>query len=304
MPHGSSTTMANVDIARFSAPVVASFELQSSLAHSHPLIVSHALSVAKTCSLLFEIYDLAYKSLHHIHTSSAMSRHSSTNLSPSNSSLQVNDSQRAPPQPDPEPAAPPIIILAQSGSSGSPSYVILVVRRPLPNPRPIHFPSLPPDAILTSCFPPTTGSDRRHAITLEAGPTNNHFPARQTSPDPNLNHILLLLIILSDEQQQQQHQQQQNQAPPPLNPVTPISQVPTSPTPRTNTPSHSAMGSKVSKVRERAQDGKLQPSQEQLDKEQMKEPSNYYTRRSKSMRRKAGKGGDAGGSAAGASGTT
>ena len=109
MPHGSSTTMANVDIARSSAPVVASFELQSSLAHSHPLIVSHALSVAETCSLLFEIYDLAYKSLYHIHTSSAMSRHSSTNLSPSNSSLQVNDCQRAPPQPDPEPAAPPYV---------------------------------------------------------------------------------------------------------------------------------------------------------------------------------------------------
>lgn len=36
----------------------------------------------------------------------------------------------------------------------------------------------------------------------------------------------------------------------------------------------------------------------------MKEPSNYYTHRSKSMRRKAGKGGNAGGSAAGASGTT
>lgn len=58
------------------------------------------------------------------------------------------------------------------------------------------------------------------------------------------------------------------------------------------------MGSKVSKVRERSHDGKLQPSQEQLDKEQMKEPSNYYTHRSKSMRRKAGKNGDAGGSGA------
>ncbi|KAI4639578.1 hypothetical protein J4E93_008929, partial [Alternaria ventricosa] len=51
------------------------------------------------------------------------------------------------------------------------------------------------------------------------------------------------------------------------------------------------MGSKVSKVKERATDGKLQPSQERLDKEQMKEPSNYYSHRSKSMRRKAGKGG-------------
>jgi len=65
------------------------------------------------------------------------------------------------------------------------------------------------------------------------------------------------------------------------------------------------MGSKVSKVKERATDGKLQPSQERLDKEQMKEPSNYYSHRSKSMRRKAGKGGatsDVGGSAGGAGG--
>lgn len=55
------------------------------------------------------------------------------------------------------------------------------------------------------------------------------------------------------------------------------------------------MGSKVSKVRERSADGKLQPSQERLDKEEMKEPSNYYTSRSKSMRRKATKGEAVGG---------
>ncbi|EMD88455.1 hypothetical protein COCC4DRAFT_75532 [Bipolaris maydis ATCC 48331] len=294
MPHGSSTTMANVDIARFSAPVVASFELQSSLAHSHPLIVSHALSVAKTCSLLFEIYDLAYKSLHHIHTSSAMSRHSSTNLSPSNSSLQVNDSQRAPPQPDPEPAAPPIIILAQSGN------------KPAVQPRPqIQVPAPAEQGLRARPHTSSWSYRQTSRYNLRSRSNKQPFSRPPNKPRPQPEpHPAPPVIILSDEQQQQQHQQQQNQAPPPLNPVTPISQVPTSPTPRTNTPSHSAMGSKVSKVRERAQDGKLQPSQEQLDKEQMKEPSNYYTRRSKSMRRKAGKGGDAGGSAAGASGTT
>jgi hypothetical protein len=66
------------------------------------------------------------------------------------------------------------------------------------------------------------------------------------------------------------------------------------------------MGSKVSKLKEGASGDK---SQEALDKEEMKEPSNYYTHRSKSMRRKAGKtgatsgaGGAAGGTAGGGGG--
>ncbi|KAF9732592.1 hypothetical protein PMIN06_010913 [Paraphaeosphaeria minitans] len=52
------------------------------------------------------------------------------------------------------------------------------------------------------------------------------------------------------------------------------------------------MGSKASKLDPRSGFGssnKLQPSVAQQDKEQMKEPDNYYTHRSKSMRRKAGK---------------
>lgn len=67
------------------------------------------------------------------------------------------------------------------------------------------------------------------------------------------------------------------------------------------------MGSKASKLA--PQNGKLQSSQEKKDKEEMKEPTNYYTHRSKSMRRKAGKeansngaGGTAGGSGGGAGG--
>jgi hypothetical protein len=47
------------------------------------------------------------------------------------------------------------------------------------------------------------------------------------------------------------------------------------------------MGSKASKLSPK--NGKLQSSQEKKDKEEMKEPTNYYTHRSKSMRRKAGK---------------
>jgi len=53
------------------------------------------------------------------------------------------------------------------------------------------------------------------------------------------------------------------------------------------------MGSKVSNLKEKSADGKLQPSQARQDKEEMKEPSNYYTTRSKSMRKKAKGGPDA-----------
>jgi hypothetical protein len=49
------------------------------------------------------------------------------------------------------------------------------------------------------------------------------------------------------------------------------------------------MGSKASKLSPVS--GKLQPSQNRADKNEMKEPSNYYTHRSKSMRRKADKAG-------------
>ncbi|KAF2002031.1 hypothetical protein P154DRAFT_574347 [Amniculicola lignicola CBS 123094] len=49
------------------------------------------------------------------------------------------------------------------------------------------------------------------------------------------------------------------------------------------------MGSKLSKVKDsvHVSHGKLQPSVNRSDKEEMKEPPNYYSHRSKSMRRKA-----------------
>lgn len=56
---------------------------------------------------------------------------------------------------------------------------------------------------------------------------------------------------------------------------------------------HYEMGSKASKLSPK--NGKLQSSQEKKDKEEMKEPTNYYTHRSKSMRRKAGRESAAGG---------
>lgn len=63
------------------------------------------------------------------------------------------------------------------------------------------------------------------------------------------------------------------------------------------------MGSKATKLAPSG--GKLQPSLEKQDKAEMKEPSNYYSHRSKSMRRKGGKTGatgDAGGTGGGAGG--
>jgi hypothetical protein len=63
------------------------------------------------------------------------------------------------------------------------------------------------------------------------------------------------------------------------------------------------MGSKASKLAPSG--GKLQPSQNKQDKAELKEPSNYYTPRSKSLRRKADKTGTTsgmGGSGGGAGG--
>ncbi|KAI8932432.1 hypothetical protein NX059_010618 [Plenodomus lindquistii] len=53
------------------------------------------------------------------------------------------------------------------------------------------------------------------------------------------------------------------------------------------------MGSKGSKLKDEPPSAKLQRSQEQRDKAEMEEPKNYYSHRSKSMRRKADKSGGA-----------
>ncbi|KAF2876061.1 hypothetical protein BDV95DRAFT_603442 [Massariosphaeria phaeospora] len=79
-------------------------------------------------------------------------------------------------------------------------------------------------------------------------------------------------------------------SPPPLlestrtPPATPPSSSSNTPTP-TPTP---AMGSKSSKPAPSPAHGKLQPAVAKSDKQEMKEPSNYYSHRSKSLRRKAG----------------
>jgi hypothetical protein len=282
-----------VDIARSSVPTVASFQLPSSLIHQQPLIVSHALSVVETCSLLFHLYDLAYQSLYHIQVSSSMSRRSSLSSGPPNLGVPDNIRQRAPPQPDPEPAAPPIIILAQSGNKRT------------VKPRPQYQVPAPAGQGLGPRSPTSSLPQRQTSrYNLRDRPSKPTFVSTPNKPTPQPEpHPAPPVIILSNEQPQPRLPQQ----PRPSSPTTPLPQAPPPQEPAPHNPlkrTRSTMGSKVSKVRERAQDGKLQPSQEQLDKEQMKEPSNYYTHRSKSMRRKAGKeassdgaGGAVGGSA-------
>ncbi|KAF1954993.1 hypothetical protein CC80DRAFT_110049 [Byssothecium circinans] len=91
-------------------------------------------------------------------------------------------------------------------------------------------------------------------------------------------------------------------------PTAPPTTPPSSPNPQGNLDvsvqsqkSTSKMGSKASKVSH----AKLQPSTAKSDKAEMKEPPNYYSHRSKSMRKKAGRapGGAASGSAGGGSGS-
>ncbi|OWY58422.1 hypothetical protein AALT_g9745 [Alternaria alternata] len=163
-----------------------------------------------------------------------------------------------------------IIILSQSGKAQAPHFQV-------PDPADQQVQPQPP----TSSLSPEASPDE-----LEA--TETSCPPDKPEPEP---HPAPPVIILRDET---------------LSSSPPASAPPTCPA-TTHTPP--TMGSKVSKVKEQASNGKLQPSQERLDKEEMKEPDNYYTHRSKSMRRKAGKtgassgaGGAQGGTAGGAGG--
>ncbi|KAH7406508.1 hypothetical protein DE146DRAFT_395756 [Phaeosphaeria sp. MPI-PUGE-AT-0046c] len=224
------------------------------------------------------------------------------------------------PDPNPEPpAAPPIIILSKTGkahaapqSQPQQSTSLLSQESPLiprynlrtrketrpiargddPEP-PDPFPAAPPVIILSNKRP-ASASPPRSPPSIKTTPT----VAPSTSSNPNS------AISAS-----------------PTTQTAPSSLVPTPTADHTNTtlatsyfahpvnPDATAtynkqnMGSKGSKLAPSG--GKLQPSQDKQDKAEMKEPTNYYTHRSKSMRRKAGKTGatsGAGGSGGGAGG--
>ncbi|RAR14007.1 hypothetical protein DDE83_002576 [Stemphylium lycopersici] len=276
--------MANVDIALSPAPFMASIlEPQSPFIHSHTLIVSDALSIVETCNLLSTAYEIAWQTLYAIHTSYQQSLAPSMRSPSSNSGRRVANKQRGPPQPDPEPAAPPIIILSQSGNAVAPHLQV-------------------PDAAdqglvesgpFTSSLSQQQQQNKSSRYNLRSRSNNragtSSRPPSKPQPDPN-PHPAPPVIILSTDRRS--------------TPLIPAAPSPPIPAPSPSPPSHPsqlppidstsppvAMGSKLSKVKNSESKGaKLQPSQERQDKEEMKEPSNYYTHRSKSMRRKADQG--------------
>ncbi|RYO72743.1 hypothetical protein AA0113_g1005 [Alternaria arborescens] len=241
----------------------------SSLADLHSSITLHIVSILKTHALLCEFYSLLWQSVRSVQCSSEMSHRREIRANSTGPGSRNDARQYGPPDPEP-PAAPPIIILSQSGKAQAP-----------------HFQVPDPADQQVQPQPPTS------SLSLEASPdeleaTGTSCPPDKPEPEP---HPAPPVIILRDET---------------LSSSPPASAPPTYPA-TTHTPP--TMGSKVSKVKEQASNGKLQPSQERLDKEEMKEPDNYYTHRSKSMRRKAGKtgassgaGGAQGGTAGGAGG--
>ncbi|KAI0571637.1 hypothetical protein PtrCC142_009529 [Pyrenophora tritici-repentis] len=175
---------------------------QSPLIDLHPFMIAQAFFVAETYRLLPEIYELLWQTLYKLQSQEQMARQSRP--------AATHGRRRGAPSPDPEPAAPPIIILSQSGPARVPRFQV----------------------------PAADGGADQGPYPQPQKPTSSPSPP-STSPPP------------------------------------PASQQP------------HTMGSKVSKLKEKNADGKLQPSQARQDKEEMKEPSNYYTTRSKSMRKKA-----------------
>ncbi|KAL1798451.1 hypothetical protein ACET3X_002488 [Alternaria dauci] len=243
---------------------------QSSLADLHSSITLHVLSVLETHTLLCEVYSLLWQSVRYAQYLSQMSHRTETRTNSTGSGSGNDARQHGPPDPEP-PAAPPIIILSQSGKAQAPHFQV-----PDPADQPVR--PQPP----TSSLQPKFSLDELQA-------TNTASPPNKPEPEP---HPAPPVIILRDETSSS------------------TSSTPASPTSPATTRNSPTMGSKVSKVKEHASNGKLQPSQERIDKEEMKEPSNYYTHRSKSMRRKAGKtgatsgaGGAQGGTAGGAGGS-
>ncbi|KAF9690465.1 hypothetical protein EKO04_011396 [Ascochyta lentis] len=194
-------------------------------------------------------------------------------------------------EPDPEPpAAPPIIILSENSSkSGSQPQA----RDPVP---------VPPHSHTSFTRTPSPTPENKPIAKTPTFVSSNPKPEPEPHPAPPV-------IILS------QTEQPTSAYPSAPSPFSPSSRTLTSrpidgtcqATALYSSSNYHKMGSKASKLA--PQNGKLQSSQDKKDKDEMKEPTNYYTHRSKSMRRKAGKeansdgaGGTAGGSAGGAGG--
>ncbi|KAE8833519.1 hypothetical protein HRS9139_05338 [Pyrenophora teres f. teres] len=267
---------------------------QSPLVDLHPFMISQALFIAETYRLLPEIYELLWQTLYKLESQGQMARQSPP-------AATHNSRRRGPPSPDPEPAAPPVIILSQSGTRRVPRFQVPAADGGVdqgPHPQPQKPTSSP-----SQQFPPRPPryhlrSHSRNNNNSRAGGIATSNPPNKPPPEP---HPAPPVIILSTNTAT---------SPPPARPastptLTPTPAFPASapapapaPAHTPNQPSASSptpplpntMGSKVSKLKEKSAEGKLQPSQARQDKEEMKEPSNYYTTRSKSMRKKAAKG--------------
>ncbi|CAA9961196.1 hypothetical protein PTMSG1_04580 [Pyrenophora teres f. maculata] len=240
---------------------------QSPLVDLHPFMISQALFVAETYCLLPEIYELLWQTLYKLESQGQMARQSRP-------AATQNSRRRGPPSPDPEPAAPPVIILSQSGTRRVPRFQVPAADGGVdqgPHPQPQKPTSSP-----SQQFPPRPPRYhlRSHSRNnnSRAGGIATSNPPNKPPPEP---HPAPPVIILSTNTA--------TSPPPAHTPNQPSASSPTPPLPNT-------MGSKVSKLKEKSAEGKLQPSQARQDKEEMKEPSNYYTTRSKSMRKKAAKG--------------
>ncbi|KAI1685203.1 hypothetical protein KJE20_05487 [Pyrenophora tritici-repentis] len=223
---------------------------QSPLIDLHPFMIAQAFFVAETYRLLPEIYELLWQTLYKLQSQEQMARQSRP--------AATHGRRRGAPSPDPEPAAPPIIILSQSGPARVPRFQVPAAdggadQGPYPQPQ---KPTSSPSVIILSTNINTATTSPPPARPASTPTSTPAFPAP---------------------------------APASSNPITnspPTSPPSTSPPPPASQQPHT-MGSKVSKLKEKNADGKLQPSQARQDKEEMKEPSNYYTTRSKSMRKKA-----------------
>ncbi|KAF3003172.1 hypothetical protein E8E13_009216 [Curvularia kusanoi] len=196
----------------------------------------------------------------------------------SSHTLEKNDDGEPHPEP---PAAPPVIILSENSSLGGSA----------PQPQAQDPVSTPHSATSSLTHSPRLDPQSPHE---QSSITSHSKPKPQPEPHPAPPVIILSL------------NKRPASSSPPTSPPTSPHLEPTRPSAATGPTTRkrqlitlksqdpdTIMGSKTSKLAPK--NGKLQSSQEKKDKEEMKEPTNYYTHRSKSMRRKAGKEGGHGG---------
>ncbi|KAF1846189.1 uncharacterized protein K460DRAFT_355901 [Cucurbitaria berberidis CBS 394.84] len=290
------TTFSPVIIFRLPTSIIGHLT-SIALATSNRSTIIHEPVVASTLTALFNIYILIRGSFLLISGSELrdpfhMPRQSNTGFDVAKSPPWREDGPN--PEPDPtvdSPSAPPIMILSRSGDSLAAPYF------QVPDPAANIQPQTPTSS---SCQDTSTTPRydlrKRDKVTRKRGPDN---PGPEPHPAPPV-------IILSYNKRRASASPPRSTSPPSTaHTSSDNSTSATAGATNTSTPTahKRTMGSRGSKLA--PSHGKLQPSLERQDKAEMKEPSNYYSHRSKSMRRKAGKaegGVDAGGAVGGTAG--